>query len=649
MPHSDEEMSRLAARERAAGPATVDRAETETSIAARFEEMAGRHAARPAVTSQGRSISYAELNGMANGVAAAVIERGANDAPVAVLLDKDWLGAAAVIGALKAGRVYVPLEAGYPGERIRFILADSGAGLLLAPRRHVEQARAAAGDVPVLALEDLVAKDGTANPGAAIAPDANAVILYTSGSTGTPKGVVDTHRNFIYEMIVRGALFRLTPEDRISSPESFAFSASLRHFWPAVLSGACACLVEPAKISGEGLIRWLTSERCTIVGHRESLKRITAAATPSDDFESVRALSAGGDTIYRRDVEGWLEVLRPEMFQASFASTEAGAITAYPMTDVGAWHGEIMPVGYPVADKEVRVVDDGGNVVPRGEAGEIVVVSRYMAAGYWRRPELTAAKYREVPGEPEKRMFLTGDVGRMMPDGCLVHLGRKDYQVKVRGFRVEMPEVEAALLRAPGVKDAAVAVRNDRHGQKILVGYVVARAGEAPTVSALRAHLAARLPEFAVPGRYVFLDKFPMTVTDKIDRKALPDPPALRPPLDTPFVAPGSPIEEAVAAIWVEVLGINPVGVDDNFFELGGDSITAARLASRVREALSDRAWTCRGSSQGRRSRARRRRSRRRCWRVRGRRRWTGCWRMSRASEAGRRHLTQSRGDAEKG
>ena len=235
---------------------------------------------------------------------------------------------------------------------------------------------------------------------------------------------------------------------------------------------------------------------------------------------------------------------------------------------------------------EILLLDEDGQAVRPDDIGEIAIRSRYLSPGYWRRPDLTAAAFRSDPAGGPERIYRTGDLGRRLPDGCLVHLGRKDFQVKIRGFRVEVAEVEGALLSLPTVQEAVVVAREDRPGDRRLVAYLVPTARPAPTVTALRQALAASVPDYMVPAAYVMLDALPKTPGGKVDRRALPPPGRTRPALDQPLVAPRTPVEATVGAIWQEVLGLDEVGMHDNFFDLGGHSLAASQVIARVTETF---------------------------------------------------------------
>jgi acyl carrier protein len=264
------------------------------------------------------------------------------------------------------------------------------------------------------------------------------------------------------------------------------------------------------------------------------------------------------------------------------SATETGNITQFFIDRETEFPGDIAPIGYPAQDMEIVLLDDAGNLVRAGDAGEVAVKSRYLACGYWRRPELTNEKFRDDPDGGEERVYLTGDQGRAESDGCLFHLGRKDDQIKVRGYRVEVAEIEAALLRLGYFTKAFVTLRERGSAEKSLVAYLVPEKRPAPTSSALRKALAATLPNHVIPAVFVMLDSMPLTPTRKVDRNALPEPGNDRPEMDTPFVAPGTAVEGALAKNWRDVLSLDQVGIHDNFFELGGDSLAAIRMVSRV-------------------------------------------------------------------
>jgi acyl-coenzyme A synthetase/AMP-(fatty) acid ligase len=355
-----------------------------------------------------------------------------------------------------------------------------------------------------------------------------------------------------------------------------------------LLNGASLHFFDP-RVDGLGtLADWLEREDITMYRSATSVFRSFASQLASRDrFPRLRVSVVTAEPVHARDVE---------LFRRHFADsgllcnelglTEAGTVRSFLLSkDTPLVDGRV-PVGYPVEDVGVLLLDPDGRPVAPGAIGEIVVRSRFLADGYWRRPDLTAARFRVDPeGEPG-RLFFSGDLGTMAPDGCLVHHGRRDFQAKVRGHRVEIEDVEAALVALPGVHTAAVVAREDALGGSQLTGYVVLAGEPALAVADLRSALAASVPAHMIPATFVRLDAMPLTTGGKVDRRALPPPPSTRPELAVPLVAPRTPLEALLAEIWAEVLELGTIGVLDDFLDLGGDSLRAGQIVGRVRAAV---------------------------------------------------------------
>jgi acyl-coenzyme A synthetase/AMP-(fatty) acid ligase len=333
---------------------------------------------------------------------------------------------------------------------------------------------------------------------------------------------------------------------------------------------------------------WLAGQRITIYRSVVSVFRQFAGGLAGDErFPHLRIVSIGGEPIMRTDLELFQRHCDSSaVFVGMLAATEAGVFCQYLADRNTRLADGVLPAGYPVADMEIRVLHGDGRPAAPGEAGEIVVRSRYVAEGYWRRPELTAATFRPDPEDPGGRLYHTGDLGLRRPDGALVHLGRQDLQVKVRGHRVEPAEVEAAVLEVGGVRQAAVALWEARPGVSHLVAYVVPEAGPGPTVRQLREALAHRLPEVMLPTVVVTVEALPRTATGKVDRRRLPAPAPGRPLAAATLAPPRTPLEAQLAAIWREALGLDAVGIHDHLLDLGGHSVLAAQIAARVGAAL---------------------------------------------------------------
>ena len=357
-----------------------------------------------------------------------------------------------------------------------------------------------------------------------------------------------------------------------------------RNTLSALLNGAA---IFPFDVKEEGLTnlaRWLTQEGITIYHSVATLFRhFTTILTEKEEFPKLRLVRIGGETIYRTDVELYKKHFSLDsVMHVCLASSEAGAITQYFLDRETNVASHTVPVGYPVDDTEVLLLDDDGHEVGVNRIGEIVVKSRYLSPGYWQRLDLTQAAF--LPNRGDERIYRTGDLGLRHGDGCLVPVGRKDFQVKVRGHRIEIAEIETALLSLDNIKEATVTLREDRPNDKRLAAYIVPAKKALVTPSIVRHALAEKLPEYMVPSIFVFLDALPLTPNGKVDRRALPDPEPCRPELDTPFVLHRTPIEETLARIWAEILGVDTVGIHDNFFDLGGHSLLAAKILSSMHD-----------------------------------------------------------------
>ncbi len=547
--------------------------EIEGSIPERFRRAARAHPNRPAVSESGRTVTYEELEARVAGFAGALAGRlrgASREAPVALFARAGAPLFAAMLGTLDAGRFYVPLDPALPDARLRAILLDLDAAAVVTEGASSARARGLAADgAPVFELEELLAVPATGTSSTSTAsPSAGdlAYVLFTSGSTGRPKGVMQSHRNVLHNVWKLASGLGIGPEDRITLLSSPSFGASVSDIYGALLTGACVC---PFDLSGDGLRRlpdFLEREGVTIYHSVPSVFRSLASTLDGRaDVSKLRMLKLGGEAVLASDLDLYRNRFpRSCVFHVGLGSTEIAVMRQWFASHDTPWPGGT-PLGYAVDGTEVILLGD------EGDEGEIAVIGRTLPIGYWKDPERTAATFVPVPGRPDVRMFKTGDLGRMLPDGCLLHLGRRDERLKVRGHRVEAGEVEAALLSIPGVRDAAAGM--DRAGRR-LVAWV---AGE-PSLGTLRRALSRTLPPSMIPAAIVRVDALPRTATGKVDREALPTPGTERPDLDVAFRAPAGEGEEAVAAAFAQVLGLDRIGADDDFFELGGDSLSAVEL-----------------------------------------------------------------------
>ena len=557
----------------------------EQSIAERFEKQAAAHPDRIAIRSGGWSMTYAELNAAANRLGRAILHAGGDADRVVLLFEQGGPVIVAVLAVLKAGKTYVPLDPGYPAARLAELVDDSQAGLILTDDAHLEGAKRLASDrsLPLLSSDAIDPAARGDDLEVSVAPDAIAYMLYTSGSTGRPKGVVQKHRNLLHFVRTYTNSCHITPDDRIAWLHSITFSASNMNVYPALLNGAAVYPHDVKRRGVDGLAELLMRERITICQCVPTVFRhFLSGLTGEERFSDLRVFELGGEPVYRRDVELFrLRVGTHCVLVNRLAFTEASVAAQYFITAETELPASAVPVGRPAEGMEILVLGEDGREAGREEVGEIALRSRHLSPGYWRRPDLTAKAFTNGGG---LRTYRTGDMGRIRADGLLEYAGRKDFRVKVRGYTIEVAEVEAALLEIGGVKSAVVVAREDHRGDQRLVAYLIP-AGAAPSADELRTRLGDRLPDFMVPSAFMALEAFPLTSTGKLDRLALPAPDLTQVESAGGYAAPRTDAEAKVAAIWAEVFALERVGIHDDFFALGGHSLLAGRIAARIRQA----------------------------------------------------------------
>ena len=497
--------------------------EIESSIADRFEKMSFRYSDRLAVRCRQRSYTYAELNIAANRIAHAILARQeSSNRPVIVLLEQGALAIAAIFGVLKSGKAYVPLDPNDPPARLAYMIQDAQAGLILTDAKSISAARQLTlTDVSWLDVGSLDSHFTESNITVAIATAQHANIIYTSGSTGAPKGVVQNHRNLLFEVRRVTHSFRIRPDDRLALVHSCNTAASLRRIFPALLNGASLHLLNFKAERLEDVAQWFVEEGITISNARWLLRDCAPFLTGEDQFPQLRLVTFGGESTYRRDIELCRRYLSPTcVVLINLCTTETGSDRQFFIDRTTAIGDTLLPVGYATEGTDVLLLDDNGQEVPLGQVGEIAVRSRYLSLGYWRKPELTEQRFLLDRGS-EARIYLTGDVGRLDADGCLYHLGRKDFQVKIRGHRIEALEVEQALLNIGEFKEAVVFAHRGSSAEDRLAACLIPLRRPAPSIGEIRRRLAKTLPEQMIPSIYALLDSFPRLPSGKVDRHAL--------------------------------------------------------------------------------------------------------------------------------
>ncbi|HVF49520.1 MAG TPA: amino acid adenylation domain-containing protein [Pyrinomonadaceae bacterium] len=564
-----------------------------------FEEQAERRPESLALRCDGQQMSYGELNARANQLAHYLRRRGVGpEVMVGIVPERSCEMVVGLLGILKAGGAYVPLDAEYPLERVRFMLEDSGVRMLLATRWGsaalaasglTGEALADAGitTINLDTLQETLKDERTENPCNRTGADNLAYVIYTSGSTGQPKGVEVVHRGVV-RLVKEVNYVELNEGEVLLQYAPLAFDGSTFEIWGSLLNGARLVIMSPGLATPEDLARVVERERVTTMFLTTGLFHLMVDEQLMT-LRRTRQLLTGGDVLSVGHAERFLDGADAGCTLINgYGPTENTTFTSCHEMRGGERVVKSVPIGRPIANTRVYVLDRRMQPVPRGVVGELYVGGAGVARGYLRRPELTAERFVPDPfGEAAGgRLYRTGDLVRHQRNGDLEFIGRVDEQVKVRGFRIELGEIEAALGSHAGVRECVVVAREDVHGEKRLVAYVVAGREGLNDTGAWRGYLKEKLPDYMIPSAFVLLDEIPLTPQGKIDRRALPAPEQHAVAAEDGPVAPQTPVEEILAGIWSEVLGVGRVGVEDNFFALGGHSLLATKVVSRVRQAL---------------------------------------------------------------
>jgi amino acid adenylation domain-containing protein len=561
--------------------------DAEGSIQSCFEKTAHKHPNRIAIKTGNNTITYSALNTAANRLANTILAlRGEAQEVVAFSHPHGILPLISHLAILKAGRISVELDPAASRERNTHILLDSTATVLLTDNR-TRQMLDGWIDSPAIALnvDELDFNVDDRNPNVASTSNDIAYLRYTSGSTGQAKGAIKTQRHVLHEVRDLTNCFRLCMEDHVShlSRESMG-----KFVFSALLNGATLYPLDTKQKSLPELAAWLDREQITSYqSFPTAFRYLVNSLNGGERFPSLRLIRLEGEVLYRQDVELYKKYFPSHCLLVNvYSSAETGTVSMYFMAHNTAITGGSVPMGYPIEGKQVLLLDKYGNEVGVNQVGEIAVKSRRLSAGYWRREDLTEKKFVKTSNRPERDLYLTGDLGSLSERGLLRYLGRKDFQIKIHGFRVDAGEIEAALVGHADVKEAVVVSLQDQSGNNELAGYVVPRNGNTVDSSVLRKFLAQSLPDYMVPRYIISLDHIPLTATGKVDRKALPTPDKDRPELGQSYTAPRTQLEQSLANIWAEVLKLDKVGVHDNFFELGGHSLLATQFISRSRNVI---------------------------------------------------------------
>ena len=556
-----------------------------------FEAQVEKSPDAIAVVFEDQQLTYRDLNHKANQLAYYLIGEGVQpETTVGIYLDRSIELAVALLAVLKAGGVYVPIDPSYPIERVKFILQDVQAPFVVTTQALASQFSLFSARTIILDTElSTLDCDGNANPRTVVGSLSPAYILFTSGSTGTPKGVVMSHRalNNLISWQVNNLRQGLPARTLQFAP--LGFDVSIQEMFSTWCSGGSLYLIRnELRQDGSSLLKYIDKQSIArIFLPFVALQKLAEIAANEDCTpQSLREIVTAGEQLrLTKPLRVFLDRLKNCRLTNQYGPTESHVVTEYTLNRPFQLEPNLPPIGRPIANTQIYLLDPHLNPVPIGVTGEIYIGGDGVALGYCNRAELTQEKFLANPfsNDPKSRVYKTGDLSRYLPDGNIEFLGRIDNQVKIRGYRIELGEIEAVLAQYPDIQQAVVLAREDTPGDKRLVAYVVTANGLAILHHDLRSYLQHKLPDYMLPSAFVFLNTLPFTFHGKLDHNALPAPDHSRPELDDAFAAPTTPVEEILANIWADVLKVNQVGIHDNFFDLGGHSLLATQVVSRIR------------------------------------------------------------------
>ena len=557
-----------------------------------FEAQVERTPEAVAVVFEGQSLTYRELNARANQLGHHLRSLGVGpDVLVGLCVERSLEMIVALLGILKAGGAYVPLDPLLPRERLAFMVQDINAPLVLIQQRWCDRLSLSPGGTrtQLLILEELPALLAAApqsNPPCLSTPAHLAYVLYTSGTTGQPKGVMIEHRGIV-RLVIQPDYVALSAQEIMLQFAPLAFDASTFEIWGSLLHGGRLVVCPARHLDYDELARTITAHGVTTLWLTAALFHEMLEHAPAA-LAGVRQLLTGGDVLSPAKVRAYLELPGHGRLINGYGPTESTTFTCCYGLDSAEQIGYTVPIGRPIANTRVYLLDAHFRPVAIGVPGELFIGGDGLARGYLNRPELTAERFMADPfsSEPGARLYKTGDLARYLPDGNIEYLGRLDHQVKIRGYRIELGEIEAVLGGHPELADGAVVPRSQAGGDKTLAAFVVARGTVVLSAASLRLWLGEKLPEYMIPSRFYVLPGLPLTPNGKVDRKALEQLDGVELEAGTDYVAPGTELETRLVEIWQAVLGRERIGIHDNFFDLGGNSLLAARLFSQIERAL---------------------------------------------------------------
>ncbi|MBW8687184.1 non-ribosomal peptide synthetase [Chitinophaga rhizophila] len=561
------------------------------TIPQRFEQQVAMYPERTAVFSHNKALSYTELNNIANHLAQQLrAVTGGKQPRIALLLEHAAICVAGMLGTLKAGYAYVPIDIANPVSRIKYIVEDSGAAVLVCSVATAEKAAEVKAVLPGLTIVQLsldISAAAAPDMPAAINPMSEAYVLYTSGSTGEPKGVIQIQRNVLHYIRVYTNNVHISKRDNLSLFSTYTFDASVKDIYGAILNGGCVSIYDIREQGLSELGAWLRQQEVSIIHMVPTIYRHFMKSLGQDEIlETVRLVDLGGEPCVRQDLIFFQQhFLNGAFLVNDYGPTEATIISQKFLSHQTVLTQHNIPLGTQVTETEIFLLDQHNRRLGIYQEGEIAFSSDYLSLGYLNRPELTAKAFIEDPLHPGKRIYKSGDIGKLLPDGEIVFLQRRDSQVKLNGMRIELAEIEHQLIQVEGIAEAVVLLK-EINQQPFLTAYI--RRSSPIQAEEVKAALKTRLPQYMVPSVYVPLEVFPLTRTGKIDRGALPAPGLSDIGPAKPYVAPATDTEYMLAGIWGSVLeaAADSISTETNFFEAGGDSLQAVILVNRINKAF---------------------------------------------------------------
>ncbi|MEH2229331.1 MAG: non-ribosomal peptide synthetase [Nostoc sp.] len=560
----------------------------QASIHQLFEAQVEKTPDAVALIFNNQHLTYRDLNSRANQLAKHLQSLGVGtEILVGICIERSLELVVALLAILKAGGAYVPLDPGYPQERLAFMLSDTQVSVLLTQKELVTKLPTHTAFVICLDADwNTIAQNKKDNLSTSVTADNLAYVMYTSGSTGTPKGVSVIHRGVV-RLVKETNYAQLTPEEVILQLAPISFDASTFEIWGCLLNGGRLVIYPPNTPSLEELGQIIQQYQVTTLWLTAGLFHLIVDEK-IDALKSLHQLLAGGDVLSVPHVQKFLQTVENCQLINGYGPTENTTFTCcHPITaplqpDVS------IPIGRPIANTQVYILDNNLQSVSIGEVGELYIGGDGLARGYLNRPDLTAEKFisHSFDGNLATRLYKTGDLARYLPDGNIEFLGRIDNQVKIRGFRIELGEIEREIAQHPDVREVVVLARQDEAGEKQLTAYIVPHYNSGYTHNKLRGFLQQRLPNYMVPSVFVMLESLPLTVNGKVDRHKLPAPSRERPQLEQAYIAAQTDLERLLVGILSELLKIDRVGIDDNFFDLGATSISILQVAAQIKQEL---------------------------------------------------------------